>query len=559
MSTVVVLHPPEVFKGHGYSRLRVPVAFHPPLTPRSVDALPIPHFQIGDSRYVLVRDLARLWNYPSSYQLMARILKQTGLDKGIFKKSTPVLNAEFVEQALIDEAQANVAMFYVDLSTITATLGDISQLHKTRAISDEPRRRPITDEGVITVSQIFPQYGIVPSVTPLTHSTFLLLNPVTKLQIYKHEGTYRRVYGTSVSAGERELLVRANNYTNLGNAEDQTVQVGKPLVRSKRAVGNLDPNTLDVTENLMPGCGLIPEFSVLAISKVPNYFITTGATLFVENQHRPHLPDLEYDDDSKPRQGQLANNEELLQSKYFYYKSYRGPGLGNYKDAALVSRINRIRTFSAELAPQSNDITHLPLHKVAKRGRAQRLDRPAKGLLHDFYLQSNVDHVTRRQRHFTEDFTNLEMLHSTVLFNVLVNTYRSVAEDTWLCFYKFKGIDFEKLYNIVQVGERRQRRNELLEATRNSGVPPGAELQDLLRDEMINKFTLPLDHKEIMRKLPVLLRDGDEPVTALSRPLRYVATYPDPAMPELLRKVELVKLPNANSLGWDNIKVYRRD
>lgn len=580
-----VVRPERSTRGHGYSRLRVAVELTAPEeTGYSLSLeFKVPYFTL-DSEYVLVKDLAQLWNYPSSYQLVARLVKFTGVPKKNFLKASDAeLNSLLLENSLISKKDASTQLFYVALLFIYLVVSNKEVLVGNAAENDlETRRRPVLqlDEDLITVSQVFPSYGNVDSTTPLNHATFVSLNPVTKLQVYKHEGNFRRVYGTTLSSNERELVSRTNNYTlyDANQSEEQKEEQRnskKPLGRAKRHVGSIDPNTLDVTENILPGSGLIPEFNVGAICKVPNYFVMNGQMSSAQqnalfNPQKPHLNTLQYkftDNSKMSKQLQqllINNDQEAYHSKYYYFKSYRGPGSGNYKDAALVNRINKIRVFTPESTPKTNAITHLPASKVIKPSK-KRFDRPIKGLVHDFYSNDNVEIVLERQRRFTEDFTNLEMLHNNVLFNLLVNSYREVANDTWKNYYRFKMLDFEKMYLIEQNERRAIRRNELL-AKQNAlqqklSVPihPSPELTELLRPDLTHRFTLPSAHREIIEQLPVELRgDNGDNASSLSKPIRYLATYPDKAIPEILNQVEIIKLPNANSLAWDNIKKYRR-
>lgn len=587
--SIQAIWPKSPAPDHGYTRSRV----HIEITPPDISGLDpdlefkVPYFVYQGTQRVLVKHLAKLWNYPSSYQLIAKLVKRTELAKLEFLKvSDESLNAELVEANLVSAFEAKQRLFYVDLQFIYSVIANkdalIGQVEQPEEI--ERRRRPVSktyDEDIINVSQVFPQYGQVEAVTPLNHATFLCLNPTTKLQVYKHEGNYRRVYGTSVSAQERDLINSANNYvlynaskTDGEIAAEQVKGVKKPLGRQKRSVGSVDPNMLDVAENILPGCGLIPEFSVAALGKVPNYFVLNGQMNAAQQNalftpQKPHLSDLKLkfpEPGKAPKQSLLLlpkNDQEAYHSKYYYFKTYRGPGSGNYKDAALVNRINRIKKFTLELAPKTNTVTHIPANKVIKPLR-KRFERSIKGLMHDYYSDENVEVALERQRRHTEDFTNMEMLHNNVLFNLLVNSYREVSSDTWDCFYKFKMVDFEKLYNIEQVEKRNKRRNELLveqaelQQKSSTQLPPPPELAELLRPDLTLRFTLPSQHQEIIEKLPVELRgELEDAETALSKPIRYVATYPDKSAPEVLNQVEIIKLPNANSIAWDNIKKYR--
>lgn len=592
MSSVSVVRATGGKNSHGYSRSTVSVKFQPPQEKSDFSSsLPwkVDFFTLDNDNYVLVNLLAKLWNYPSSYQVIAKIVKKSGIRKGEFlHKTNENLNGLLLAENLITPLEARSQLFYVSLKFIHSVVQNENVLVGNDALVTNTaiRQRPIiplNDDDTITISQVFPHYGNEDNVITKDHATFTTLTPLTKLQVYKHEGNYRRVYGTSLSAYERELILSSNNYTAFNpnliletEPVDQSSASKKPLGRTRRHIASVDPNSLDVSENILPGNGAIPEFLVGALCKVPNYFVSNGLmnsqqTALI-NTYKPHLTDLQLNfSDSKGTKQVLQlfmnNDQEALNSRYYYYKSYRGPGSGNYKDAALVNRINKIRMFNKDSLPETNAVTHLPSHKVQKPLR-KRFDRGVKGLIHDFYTPDNVEVVVNRQRQFAEDFENLEMLHSTVLFNVLANSYREVSQLTWANFYKFRMIDFEKLYAIDRQEKRRKRKEELLseyEKTRHNAESrglappqPTRELAELMKPDITDRFTLPTDHAEIMRKLPLELRgqDGD-PVSQISKPIRYVATYPDKQLPEVLNQIEVVKLPNANLLTWDNIKKYR--
>lgn len=591
MSSVTVVAATGSSNIHGYSRAVVKVNFQPPQEkPEFNLSLPfkVGYFAFDNDEYVLVNLLAKLWNYPSSYQVIAKIVKNTGTPKADFlHKTDEDLNILLLAEDFITPTEARSQLFYISLRFIYSIIGNTNVLvgHEDVVTNTAIRQRPIippSDNDTITINQVFPHYGHEDAI-PKDHATFTTLTPLKKLQVYKHEGNYRRVYGTSLSSHERELILRSNNYAAFNPSQavdadsvDQSVVAKKPLGRSSRHVATVDPNSLDVSENILPGNGAIPEFLVGPLCKVPNYFVSNGLmnsqqTALI-NRHKLHLTDLKLNfSDSKGSKQLLLlfmnNDQDAFLSRYYYFKSYRGPGSGNYKDAALVNRINKIRMFNPDSSPSSNAVTHLPPRKVQKPLR-KRFDRPVKGLIHDFYTPDNVDVTVNRQRQFCEDFENMEMLHSTVLFNVLANSYRELSQLTWANFYKFRMIDFEKLYAIHRSDKKRQRKEELLseyeksrrDAESRGLAPPQAtrELAELMKPDITDRFTLPTDHVEIMRKLPLELRgDSDDPASQISKPIRYVATYPDKQIPEVLNQVEVVKLPNANLLAWDNIKKYR--
>ena len=574
-----VTFPEKDVKSLTYTRLRENVPVEPP-TQRDFPSntpLRVPVFTYNGTQYVLIKHLAALWNYPSSYQVVTHLTRRLGLTKqDLLQTSDEALNELLAENGVILPPEQKTMLFYVNLEKLCLILPEKGSIFALSEPADLPLQSkpplPPLDEELITILQVFPNYGSVEESLPLTHATFLLLTPLTKLHVYKHEGNYRKVYGTSLSAHERELVTAASNYSQAEitapamDAEAEKKQ-RRALGRQKKFVGNVDPNQLDVAENVLPGCGYIPEFNVNLICKVPTYYVTNkemGAQYSAfHSLARLHLAGLAtkgkkpLDMPKQLYQLLSSTDQEAHYFKYYYFKSYRGPGSGNYKDAALVNRINKIRRFPSDLAPQTNASTHLLAARVTKPQK--RGDLAIKGLVHDHFSGENVDIVVERQRQFVEDFENMEMLHNNALFNLLVNSYRDVAKDTWDAFYKFKMIDFEKKYLKQRNESLQQKKDELLQQQVEGNLTARAQLAELNKADLNARFLLPSDYTEIMEKLPCELRgDDSDPDTGLSEPVRYLARYPDKNAPGMLNQVEVIKLPNANSIAWDNIKKYRR-
>lgn len=570
-------------KSNPYSRLRREVNIGAPGESVELPSYGFPVFTYGAIKYVLLKDVAKLWNFSSAYQVIAAIVKYSGVSKSVFLKLSDLeLNERLLEAGLIRVSENARQLFYTQVEFLTSVVKNSEALGPNVQERTERRKFPVAREAeddLLTVSLVFPQHGHVEETLPLTHATFLSLLPQTKLLVYKHEGYYRRVYGNNVSVQERELLLANQDYSNLEvsgqlskfNNQSSDPTTRKALGKQKRVSMTQDPNALDVTENILPGCGLIQDFNIGAVCKVPNYFIASGqagSSQLGTAHSKPHLEDLKLDYKDAPKTAlpssnmQTTSDVESLNSRYLYHKSYRGPGSGNYKDAALVSRINKLKVFPLATAPETNSVTHLSLSKVFKKARtANRSSRSMKGLMHEYFSKDNVDVSIHRQKISVDDHANIEMIHNATLFNVVANTYRDLSIDTWRCFYKFKEIDFEKLQNSELAKAKDAQRAKLLkeqEELTRMGLPHSAELEALLRPDPLERFTLPSDHKEFVERLPVELRGDDEDAeSALSKPVRYVATYPDRNLPEVLNQIEMIKLPNANSLGWDNIRKYR--
>lgn len=576
-----------------FSRKRAHVAVCLPDSAKPVpdiSTLLTPHFEVDGSVHVLVKDLASLWNYPSSYQLISHLTRRSGVPKKeLIKTSTRDINEKLASDGLIVESDIQTTLFYIKLDQLVSILEDNCVLFGPFELEDFPRglAKDSSSEKVFpTISSVFPDIGAVEKTLPLTHATFLALTPLTKLQVYKHEGLFRRIYGSSLSPGERELLLRENNYALYeyipeGSGDGAGSAPGSPKMDSKKAVGrtkrtaNLDPNQLDVTENVLPGSGLIPKFSVGAFCKVPNYYATTNLMGITQqnayyNPGDRHLKDLELR--FAPSGASLKQISLLIPSgdqdsflyKYYYYKHYRGPGTGVYKEAAISSKMNKIRVLDEKPEIAKKRPSHLPSYKVMKQSVPPG-DRAIKTLLHPYFFKENVDILVQRQRLFTEDFNNMEMLHNNNSFNVLINSYRDVAGETWDAFYKFKLLDFEKLYLIQQQEQRERRKNELMaqqEELRQKGethLPTPLELVELLKPDLAHRFTPPTYHPEILQKIPVELRgDENDPMSQIGKPIRYVARIAEKGTPESISQIEVVKLPNANAIGWDNLRKYRR-
>ena len=565
-----------------FNRKRARVAVCSPDHTRStpeLETLSVPHFWHDNAVHVLVKDLASLWNFPSSYQVVAH-LRRSGVPKTELVSITDrALNAQLFAKGLILECDSATTLLYIELLRLVSILADTSVLLLCFRLDEFPLGivpDKTLEKLVPSISHVFPDYGEVAKTVSLSHASFLALDPLTKLLVSKHAGTYREHYGTALTVTERELLLRENNYSLYEPAQDGVDVSTDPLkikkIPGEQSVANLDPNLLDVTKNILPACGLIPKFNVASLCRVPTYYVTTNHMEIkqqnpLQNPADRHLKDLRltFDDPgTAPNQINLlvpVVNQEPFLYKDYYYKHHRGLGTGVYKDAALTSMINKIRT--VDDPPGTRRPSHLPAYRVMKR--EPRSKQPLKGLLHPYYSKENVEVLVQRQRVFTEDFTNMEMLHNTNTFNILVNSYRDVSNETWRLFYQFKNLDFEKLYLIQQTQLRRRRKAELAaihaEMQLRSDVPlqPPAELTKILQLNSTSRFTLPTSYPEVVQTLPVHLRDDpQDPRTHIAKPIRYVITTPNRATPEVLHQLEVVKLPNANSLASENLRKYRR-
>lgn len=638
--------PAENYNAPANTITRRKLDFVPPVP---FDVLPyisnfkFPIFSIDDDYYVLIKDVVSLCNYPSSYQLLNKLFRRSQLEKSSILTSTQLLNQQLLDQTLIEASQVSTKLFYIPLPLLCSIVNnkfliiDHDDFPETPTEPESPLPYPANDIGPannddkIIISQVFPQYGLVESTLPLNHSSFNTLNNLTKINYYKINGHFRKIMGPSLNAAEREQLYKDNNFAeievvdedndddtfNAGNTNNNTPKMGtpstsvknddeitesqrrfrKPIGKPKKNNTNIDPNSIDLAESILPGQGLIQEFNISHICKVPNYFITTNhmnaaQTSAISNYKKPAASALFNENIKMSRNIQQLvfnnDNDAYHHSKYYYFKSYRGPGSGNYKDAALVNRINKIHLVSHPLQVKGGN------HKTLKKVRAKFSGRPnqsIKGLLHDFFDKNNVDIVLDQQRRYTEDYHNVEMLHNNLQFNLLVNTYREISEETWDRYYTFKMTDFEQLNEIQRLKIKESKRKEMtlkhqqnqqkfkeeLEANGsvkvNQALPISGALADLYKPDLSSRFTLPSTYREIIQKLPVEFRDDEAAksvrendfdedgvlgeVPSIKRPIYYSTASSEYANPEHLNKIEVVKLPNANSIAWDNFRKYR--
>lgn len=675
-------------------------------------ALAVPLFSIDNQEFVLIRDLARYWGYPSSYQLIVKLVKCGNIEKSQILKTDRDLNRELFELDLIDEADTKLDLFYISLplvysridnkqvfyvphdpdqAKVTTAQVKVSTQEKPASVVaaeedddnlDDDEEDEVDDDmdedneesskthnhvhnnhskyindDKVTIGQVFHQYGLDPSI-PLTHSLFNSINSMSKLNYYKNFGVsgYRFLPNNKLSYAERDLVLNANNYNDMHINEKTEPKAKKsfrkPIGKSKKHNLQIDPNSIDLIESVIPGQGLIPDFSINHLCKVPNYYVTSNhqslpLSFSTKNLNATSNSSFLFNDNvkikSKSIQKLVFNNDtdNYHHTKYFYTKSYRGPGSGNYKDGALMNKINKIHLSSNKK----------PRHK-RKVSNNNRYNKSLKGLVHEKFDKEFVEYLLSEQRKYTEDYSNLEMLHNNLQFNVLLNTYRGVAQETWNNYYKFKLIDFEQL-KALQVeaneleerklaaarhaewaeeeklrqerlrltfedernefeqlqGEFSQRKKVLEEKLRRRQLEASlsdtfeadsenedeAELGQVQQDfetstnelkarfeakrkdlinpapppqpietpqlDLNNRFNLPTVYPEIIRNLPLELRgivqENKEELPPIKKPIHYVTTYPERPNPEYLTRIEIIKLPNANSVGWDNFKKYK--
>lgn len=674
-------------------------------------ALAVPVFSVDNQDFVLIRDLAKYWGYPSSYQLIVKLVKCANIEKSQILKTDKDLNKELFELDLIEEADTKIDLFYISLPLVYSrienkqvfyVLREPDQLKVSKAPTQEKPASVVAaeedddnldddeedevDEDMdedndnsgelskgykhmhkdhlkyinddrVTIGQVFHQYGLDPS-TPLTHSLFNSINSMSKLNYYKNFGVsgYRFLPNSKLSYAERELVLNANNYNDMHINEKTESKpkksFRKPIGKSKKHNLQIDPNSIDLSESVIPGQGFIPDFSIHHLCKVPNYYVTSNhqslpLSFNTKNLNATSNSSYLFNDNVKIKSKSIqklvfnSDTDNYHHTKYFYTKTYRGPGSGNYKDGALMNKINKIHLSSNKK----------PRHK-RKVSNNNRYNKSLKGLVHEKFDKNFVEYLLSEQRKYTEDYSNLEILHNSLQFNVLLNTYRGVAQETWNNYYKFKLIDFEQLkalqmeaneleerkldaarhqqwaeeeklrqerLRLVFEDERNefeqlqsefgQRKKDLEEKLRRRQLEASlsdsfeadsenddeSELAQIQQDfessanalktkfeakrkdlinpapppqpietpqlDLNNKFSLPTVYPEIIRNLPLELRgvvqESKEELPPIKKPIRYVTTYPERPNPEYLTRIEIIKLPNANSVGWDNFKKYK--
>lgn len=595
--------------------------------------LAIPSFFIDNTPHVLFHHLAQLWGYPSSYHLISKLIKKSPILKHDILQSDKALTNELLQSRLIDSRKSH---FYINLNTIylvienkeiflidntitpasSANTESVSvDIHSTA--TDPALTRDSNDGDIsvlkheklekVTIGQVFPQYGL--DDFPATHANFNCLTSLSKLNFYKAKNIWKFVPNNKLSFEDRELVLNDNLEINNANLDKS--------VKAKKQNSNVDPNSIDLTESVIPGQGYVQEFNVNHLCKVPNYYVSLTSQPTSQLRLSSSTTSTNVNIKTSKNIQQLVNNndpEAINLSKYFYTKTFRGPGSGNYKDGALMNRINRI--------PLTNDIV-TKRHKVSKDIKLTRKNRASqnmKGLTHEFYNKYMVDHLLKQQRENLEDYQNMEMLHNNLLFNLLLNTYRGLSKATWKSYFDFKMVDYEQIHAVkvqkleidmkeknkqeilnwkqrevertdkdMKEMERIQRMNyerqqikmekkrqlqsqqpsahtaqklqELeskyapLQFKPSRPIPPPKQVETMNLD-IANKFTLPTAYLEIMNNIPIELRKrGDNP--SIKGPISYITNYPDLANPLILNRIEIIKLPNLNEIGWDNLRKYK--
>lgn len=627
-------------KGISCSQGKVEIQFSSDFNDEFVlpENLAVPVFFIDNIGYVVFHHLSTLWGYPSSYQLILKILKKSSLNKNDILKSDPQLTYDLYSAKLIPSIKS---YFYIELKKLYLIienkqifLADDYMITTTNTnpplIAENPSKNgpdpllaghshELDDDGSIlkhekheqvTIGQVFPQYGL--DDLPPNHGNYNCLTNSSKLNFFKEKSLWKFLPNNKLSFEDRELVLNDNPQLDFITNNDSS----KSIANSKKSNSRVDPNSIDLTESIIPGQGYVQEFNVNHLCKVPNYYIAS-ATQPINQLKLANSVVSNTDNVKVPRNiQQLVNNndpEAINLSRYFYTKSFRGPGSGNYKDAALTNRINRI--------PLTNDIVK-NRHKVTKdlkKMNKNRANQNLKGLTHEFFNKYMVDHLLKSQNDNIQDYQNLEMLHNNLLFNLLLNSYREISKNTWKSYFDFKMTDYEQI-NAIKVKklelEKRQnyeqelqnwKQKEMKRVEKDSKemdriqrvnfenqqilmekkqqlqshpspqtekklqeleskyapeqfkpskpIPPPKQVETINLD-ISSKFTLPSMHPEIMKNMPIELRKtGDNP--CIKGPVSYITNYADPANPQILNRIEIIKLPNLNEIGWENLRRYK--
>ena len=571
--------------------LRSPLSITEPTEPAFADAAEqirdladfeleskVPLFLFDNNEYnVLVRDLALLWRLPSSYQVLMRMSKY-GV-KTHLKRTTTTENNHLWSDGLISKDDTDKRQFYLPFRFLLSILTNKEILigestNEANSVSSSPVINPQLEENQISINQVLPQYGEVKSTLDLNFSTFNALTKVAKFKFYKTLPMFQRLLPPSkLPPADLELLAQENVLPPLEVQQPERPDPASaparseghgPLKRGRKPVSrrplgkirkyytSIDPNTLDLTESLIPGQGYIQEFNINHLCKVPNYYASRGT------QQSPAFPIKKPETKVLKNMQQLSYSElETTLTKYYYTKTHRGVGSGNYKDAAFANKLNRI---PASLTVISK------CHKSPKqlqRMRKRRADMNIKGLVHELFHNKVIKEASSAKRDEVEDHSNIEMLHANLQYNLLVNSYREIARETWDRYYEFKMTDFDQLTMLrKEQVEKQQRENAIRKHSQdpNAVIPP-----ELLhpRVTVVNNIVNPTTYKEITSKLPLDLRNDEETpatnVQPIKKPIRLTTVYPNPMNSDLAFSVESVRVPNSNSIGWDNMKKYGED
>lgn len=525
------------------NRERIPITFRESQSDddaiTQIEKLLVPVFKL-DSYQVLIKHLAIIWNYPSSYQLIRKLVKNIGnLVKKYLKETTSDMNEILFSNGVIKESEKMQRMFYIDLGFLNSWIENREIFYEVNQESNPLTYTRNAEEEKITINQVFPQYGDVESSIEMSHSFFNTLNEYSKLNYYKElPNAFRFLPNSKLSFSEREMILKENDYTNISLEEDdgnKEKSLKKRVGKARKYVTDFDPNSIDLKDSVIPGQGYIQEFNVSHICKVPSYYTSnnhlgSSSTLNLKKTLSNSLLNENTKLSKNVQQLVYNDGDSLSYLKYFYSGNYRGPGSGNYKDNNLINKVNKIATTSRVL--KSNHRITKDFNRAFKRRALQNI----KGLTYDVF-NKNLVHATLSDTQ-VNDFRNLEMLHNNLQFNVLINTYRLVADYTWRKYFEFKLTDFEQMRNIKN----------------NKEIP------------LLKKFTMPDEHKEIVNSLPIELRDEEvndeqhnQRLPSIKKPIYYTCAVEDLTNPQVLNKIDIIKFPNSNSVGWDNLRKFKRD
>lgn len=571
--------------------------------------LPFPTFEAISSPsqrpsvHVLLKSLASAWGFPSSYQLISQIVRQTSCDPSIITKTTDTaINNSLLHRGIISHAEANQKLFYVSLETIYSMILNKNVFTASKTTEDPPddsENHPgdSPESEIFTISQAFPQYGRVRSQLPMTQGSFNALSNVTQLTLLESlPRAARGVSNSKLDISDQLILAKTFDYSSADQkfaAPHQTNGGKKPnkvAAKHKNDV-DVDPNTLDLTESVLPGQGFVQEFNVNHLCKVPSYYTSNANLNASTSSSNVSVVTKKPTSTSNSslllsEAARLSKNVQLLvsndsdnyhHSKYYYSKSYRGPGSGNYKDASLTNRIGKI--------PVNRGISG-SIHKSRRllSANKKRQNTSLKGFVHRDFHPRLVQAIHSLNREDSEDLSNLEVVHNNLQFNVLVNAYREISQETWACYYRVVTTDYEQIGVFERESEEmeeRQRNHEKIEEWKAKNADLAAQRNNALVDAMALKapekpprlnetpqldisqrFTAPSFHKEITRHLPMEMRHDrlieDQARPVMKKAIRKVVTFSgEHTAPQVMDRIGVVQIPNGNSIGWDNLRKYQ--
>lgn len=509
--------------------------------------------------YFLVKDLAKLWNFSSSYQLIDDILKNTNRSfDSIFCRTTQDINKLLIKKGILKFDEKQISFFYMDVQFLFQIMKNVNILfnlcvddyveNKENSSNDNSeilnKNKSKKNKNILDFIQKFNQTCNREFMNlKFDNETFNSLSSLNRFKFCKKNKNDFDLPTFKLSNLQSELCIIKYDYFNNSSQYDE-LDLKKKSMLLKKVDSEL--NNFKSIDTLIIGQGFTHQFDI------DNFY--------------DNISSFNNDKNAIFKSSNKLLNKNLKDEKT---NQNNDSELNNFKNKNIMLKSDD----NYKVASKSNKKPINPAFKVYKKVRHKSLknliDVKINNDIINYYFNSYLNKTSLNEEEIQID---------NKFFNKILNKYRMISDKTLKMYYAFKLTDFDqlaflKLEKKYIDDETGFKSNQITEIEQNNHLPNqninnSVEFNDKNKFSSVftNSFNSYAHNLSIKKSLNRLYNDIKSDSSncnihmseklndayVIKKPIYNYILYPNSETNEFLTKFELIKIPNANSIGWDN-------